>query len=459
MSQFQEIYQSKLISKRDLAGLIEPGFVVALGGFGAQPSGAIGAIGEFARDVDPLYIMSSYALEPWGLRDHPGMTILSGFHGPLERALCRERDNIFYTPIQFTDARKWTQEGVHPDFFMVRVAPMDERGNFNFSMHCSWEYRAILWLDENSPNTRIVFEVNSKLPRVFGIEEFGNNEMPVSIPDLIIEDDSPLSEFPTPAPSETEEAIAGHVAKLIEDRATIQLGIGTIPMAIGHLIADRRELGIHTEMFCEAHVDLIEAGSVTNSHKGLHDGLSVAAFALGGKRLHEWIAENPEFALAPVEEVNSTPVLARVNRMTSINSVLTVDLSGQACAHCLGPKTYSGLGGAFEFAYGSQLSAGGKSVVCLPSTTTLGDGREVSNIVAYHPLGTRITIPEHCIDWVVTEFGGVRLKLLNMEQRAQALIGIAHPKFREAMEREAGEMGLRLSRIPNLPAPPAPHKV
>jgi acyl-CoA hydrolase len=248
--------------------------------------------------------------------------------------------------------------------------------------------------------------------------------------------------------------IAAHVAALIEDRATLQLGFGTVPMMVGSLLRDRRELGIHTELLCDAHLDLIAAGSVTNQHKGLHDGLTVAAFAAGTEKLWTWIADNPEFAMLPVEEVNRADVLARVNRLVSVNSALTVDLAGQTCAHCLGPRTYSGLGGAFEFTYGAQLSPGGRSIVCLPSTTRLRDGTVVSNVVARHPAGTRITVPEHCIDWVVTEHGAARLKFLATEQRAQALIGIAHPDFRESLARDAAA-GIDLHATDGFPAPPA----
>ena len=167
--------------------------------------------------------------------------------------------------------------------------------------------------------------------------------------------------------------------------------------------------------------------------------MSIAAFAAGTTKLWSWVADNPDLALLPVEEVNSAAVLSRVRNMVSVNSALTVDLAGQTCAHCLGPRTYSGLGGAFEFTYGAQLSPGGKSIVCVPSTTRLRDGRVVSNVVARHPAGARITVPEHCIDWVVTEHGAARLKFLATEQRAQALIAITHPDFREQLAEEATE--------------------
>ena len=140
--------------------------------------------------------------------------------------------------------------------------------------------------------------------------------------------------------------------------------------------------------------------------------------------------------------------------MTSINSILTIDLSGQACAHCLGPQTYSGMGGAFEFAYGAQLSPGGKSILCLPSRTKLRDGREVSNIVPRHPAGTRITIPEHCVDWVVTEYGAVRLKFLELEWRAAALIELAHPEYRDELAEQVTAAGIDLKLVKTQRRPP-----
>jgi 4-hydroxybutyrate CoA-transferase len=226
-------------------------------------------------------------------------------------------------------------------------------------------------------------------------------------------------------------------------------------MVIGRLLAERKELGIHTELFCQSHLDLIEAGSVTNAHKGVHDGVSVGTFALGEERLYRWLADNRAFAMLPVTEINAVPVLARVRQMTSINSILTIDLSGQACAHCLSDQTYSGVGGAFEFAYGAQLSPGGKSILCLPSRARLRDGREVSNIVARHPAGARITIPEHCVDWVVTEYGAARLKFLNLNWRASALIELAHPQYRDDLYREAAACGLDLGGLTRHHRPPA----
>lgn len=455
MNEFQEKYQEKLTTKQRLVEGFNGGDSIQLGVWYGEPYGVMAAIAEHAKDIDPLYISASISTSPSEYLELPGVSCVTGFFGVNERAARAKHGNVFYVPMHFTDGNRLIRDSRPHDYFVFRVAPMDDRGQFNFSLTASWEYNAIRHIKEEGLPTKIVFEVNPNLPHVYGHESHGNNELSIDYADIIVEDDAPILNFPSETPDEREQAIAANVAPLVEDKATVQLGFGNIPMAIGRLLRDRKELGIHTEMFCDSHIDLIEAGSVTNAHKGLYDGISVATFALGTPRLHEWLTENNEFAMLPVECVNNIPVVAKVNKMTSVNSVLSVDMTGQALAHCLGPRTYSGLGGAFEFAFGSQLSPGGKSVSCLPSTTTLKDGTVVSNIVCQFQAGARITLPEHCTDWVVTEHGAARLKCLPLEQRAEALINIAHPDFREDLAREMRDAGMQLDDVGRIPEAPA----
>lgn len=451
----QESYAAKKVSGQELVGMMRPGNIVQVSIFYSQPEGALKAISQYGKDIQPLYISMVHAMGPWQAMGQPGKIVLSGFLGPFERATQKLFHNVYFTPIQFTDGQKLTQQHNKFDFFIHRGAPMDERGYFNCSTTASWEYRSMKWLRANSPNTKIVIEANPNMPRVTGIPEFGGNEVHISEIDYVLEDATPLADFTTPPPGERENKIAEIIAQLVENRSTIQLGFGNLPMAIGRKLSGHRELGIHTEMFCESHVDLIEAGAVTNSHKGIYDGISIATFALGEKRLRDFVHENKEFAIVPVEEVNDVRVVSRNKRMVSINSVLMVDMAGQACAHCIGTQTYSGVGGAFEFAYGAQMSEGGKAIACMPSTTKLKDGKVVSNVVFRYEAGTRITIPEHSVDWVVTEFGAARLKLLNMDERAAAMIELAHPNFREELSRQARDSGLRIDTLSNLRSAPS----
>ncbi len=455
MSGHQDDYSAKLISQEELVGRLQPGNFVILGTWLGQPPGILRALGRYGRHIDPLYVSLSPTVEAGEVLHEPHIRCLSSFLGVHERgAARREAAKVVYTPLQYTDAHRWVRANQPPDVLAVRVAPMDERGHFNLSLTSSWQDNAIRWFSRGAPGVKIAVEVNRNMPRVRGLPAFGNHEIHVNDVAWIVEDESPLAQYGTAEPSEADLAIANNVAALVEDRATIQLGIGTIPMVIGRLLTERKELGIHSEMFCQAHVDLIEAGSVTNAYKGLYDGVSVATFALGEDRLYRWVNENPAFAMLPVEEINAVPVLARIRKMTAINSLLNIDLSGQACAHCLEAQTYSGMGGAFEFCYGAQQSPGGKAIHCLRSTTTLSDDRQVSNIRARHPAGARISIPEHCVDWVVTEFGAVRLKFLDLEWRAAALIRIAHPKYRDELTAQAIANGLDLNQLAKHRQPP-----
>jgi len=454
MSAATELYRSRLVSYEELISKFKSGNSVALGTWMGQPHGAMRALAKFGGKIDPLYVTTAPASAAGEFLNQPNIVCFSGFLGPFERAARRDQRNVFYTPTHYSDAYQTVRANPPPDFLIVRAAPMDERGFLNLSLASSWTNDALRWWFRNSPETKIVLEVNSHTPRVCGLEQFGNNEIHISQVHFVVEDSTPLIAYSLPEPNEVERAIAANVAGLVEDGATIQFGIGSIPMGVGRLLSTRKNLGIHSELFCQSHVDLIEAGSVTNANKGLYDGVSVATFALGEEKLYRWLAENRAFAMLPVEEVNPVPVLARLRQMTSINGILNIDLSGQACAHCLGSQTFSGVGGAFEFAFGAQQSPGGKSIVCLASKTRLKDGREVSNILPRHEAGTRITLPEHCVDWVVTEYGAARLKLMNLEWRARSLIEIAHPQFRDELTRAAIENGLNFSGLARLRRPP-----
>lgn len=454
MADVQRQYDSKKMTCAELAGQFRSGDRIGFGVWYAEPYGVINAINALGDAAKGLHIACSIATCPSPyMRDHD-IVFNTAFQGAQERMARAAGQQFFYTPINYCDGLRNAEYGRPCDYHVVRVSPMDETGMFNFSMTCSSDYRVIPWLKANRPKTTIVFEVNPKLPCVPGLPEYGNNEHSVEIPDIIVEDDTDLLSFAVPEANDVEQRIAKNVANLVEDRATIQIGFGSLPMAIGASLKNHKELGIHTEMLCEAHIDLLEAGAATNAHKGLYDGLSVATFALGTARLHDWIADNPEVALIPVEEVNRPDVHPRLNKLTSVNSVLAVDMCGQTMAHCIGPETYSGLGGAFEFAYGAQMSPGGKSIVCLPSTTTKSDGSVISNIVAQFPMGTRVTTPEHVTDWVVTEYGAAHLKFLPLEDRARCLVELAHPDFREGLEREMMDAGLQLDKLGRLPARP-----
>jgi acetyl-CoA hydrolase len=241
-------------------------------------------------------------------------------------------------------------------------------------------------------------------------------------------------------PSEDTEKIAGYIAELIPDGATMQMGIGAIPDAVLKYLFEKRDLGIHTELFSDGVIDLYEAGVLTNARKTLHPGKMVAGFILGSQRLYQWVDDNPLIEMHPTEYVNDPFVIAQNDRQVAINSAIEVDLTGQVCADSIGPKFYSGVGGQLDFVYGASRSKGGVPIIALPSTTTLRDGTCISRIVAMLKPGAGVVTTRNHVRYVVTEYGVADLYGRTIRQRAQALINIAHPQFRDELRKVACEL-------------------
>jgi acetyl-CoA hydrolase len=243
-------------------------------------------------------------------------------------------------------------------------------------------------------------------------------------------------------PNEVTEKIAGHIAELIPDGATMQMGIGAIPDAVLKYLYNKKELGIHSELFSDGVMDLVEAGVVTNSRKTLHPGKIVAGFIIGTNRLYQWTDDNPLIELHPTEYVNDPFVIAQNERQVAINSAIEVDITGQVCADSIGPKLFSGVGGQLDFVYGASRSKGGVPVIALPSTATMRDGTVVSRIVVMLKQGAGVVTTRNHIRYVVTEYGVAELYGKSIRQRAQALINIAHPDFRADIKKLATELHL-----------------
>ena len=288
----------------------------------------------------------------------------------------------------------------------------------------------------------IIVEVNENMPHAFGY----NNEINVRDIDYIVEGDNPpMASLQVKAPSDVDQAIANHVVQELESGSTLQIGIGGLPSSIGSLIAhsDLKNLNIHTEMFVDAYMDLYDAGKIVNKTKlPLDYGRAVYSFAAGTERLYDFIDNNPQCCCAPIEWVNSCSNIEEIDKFISINSCLNVDIYGQACAESAGYRHISGTGGQLDFVIGAFRSNGGKSFLCLPSTKTLKDGRKVSTISPVLPPGSIITTPRSCTGYVATEYGAVNLKGKSTWKRAEMLIGIAHPDFRDELIKEAEKMGI-----------------
>jgi 4-hydroxybutyrate CoA-transferase len=241
-------------------------------------------------------------------------------------------------------------------------------------------------------------------------------------------------------PSEVTEKMAVFIAELIPDGATMQMGIGAIPDAVLKYLFEKKDLGIHTELFSDGVIDLFEAGVLTNARKTLHPGKMVAGFIIGTRRLYEWVDDNPLIELHPTEYVNDPFVIAQNERQVALNSAIEVDLTGQVCADSIGPKLYSGVGGQLDFIYGASRSKGGVPIIALPSTTTLRDGSRISRIVPMLNQGAGVVTTRNHVRYVVTEYGVADLYGLTIRQRAKCLIQIAHPEFREDLTRMARDL-------------------
>jgi acyl-CoA hydrolase len=283
-------------------------------------------------------------------------------------------------------------------------------------------------------------EVNASMPHVFGLGRYGGHRVHVSEIDCLVESERPVFELPEQPVRDEDRAIAEHVERLIDDGATLQIGIGGVPNIVAQLLAagKKGDFGIHTEMMVDGLMHLHRAGKISN-HKGVYDGFSVATFAAGSRALYDWMHRNPEVRMLPVAQVNDPSIIRLNRRMVSVNGALAVDLSGQVMADTLGPRQYSGVGGHELFVIGAHDSDGGKSVICLHSTAQV-EGRTVSTIVKHLPCGTPVSTPRHHVQYIVTEYGVANLGMLTDVERAHALVHVAHPDFRDELRAAAREM-------------------
>lgn len=311
------------------------------------------------------------------------------------------------------------------DVAVIHVSPPDEHG------YCSYGVEVGVTKAAAESAGMVIAEVNPNVPRTLG-----DSFIHVSNIDYFIEVDYRLPEVHPEPPSPIQDRIANYIAELVPDAATLQMGIGGIPDAVLRRLTNHKNLGIHTELFSDGVMEMIEAGIITNRAKNLHTGKVVAGFVLGTQKLYDYIDDNPIFEFHPTEYVNDPFVIAQNDRMVSINSAIAVDLTGQVCADSIGPRFYSGVGGQVDFVRGASRSKGGKSFIALPSTAKNGT---VSRIVPMLEPGAGVTTSRNDVRYVATEYGVADLYGRSIAERAQALINIAHPDFREQLMAYARE--------------------
>ena len=331
-----------------------------------------------------------------------------------------------FTPVRLAEIPLLFSRGVlHLDVAVIQVSPPDEHG------FCSYGVEVGVTKTAAETAKLVIAEVNPNMPRVHG-----DSFIHVNAIDYMIAVDYPLPEVPSAPANPIQEQIARHIAALIPDGATMQMGIGGIPDSVLRELGDHKDLGVHTELFADGVMDLIEAGVITCARKTLHPGKVVAGFVLGTQKLHHYIDDNPFFEFHPTEYVNDSFVIAQNDRMVSINSALEVDLTGQVCADSIGPAFYSGVGGQLDFVRGAARSKDGKTIIALPATAK---GNSISRIVPQLKPGAGVTTTRNDVHFVATEFGVADLWGRTIAQRVEALVNIAHPDFREDLLRYAGE--------------------
>jgi acyl-CoA hydrolase len=399
-----------------------------------QPFAFLHALGE-RDDWQALQVFGALLLAPFKLFTRRGVTYLSGFYGPIERGLAQAGYDVRFVVADFRRFGPLARQ-MAPRVMATAAAPPDEHGRLSLSLHAGATVEELHRCGRD-PDRMLVVEVNSRLPRTLGLPPDHPHCLHCDEVDVIVEGDEEPVALPEQDATEVERAIAAHVSRYIPDGATLQTGIGGIPSAVVELLAEGPggDYGVHSEMFTTGLMKLHLAGKITNK-KGIYDGVSIATFSLGTKQLYAWLDGQEAVRFLPVELVNEPGLIARNRRMISINGALSVDIAGQVAADTLGTRQFSGIGGHEDFVAGASFAPCGRSLICLPSTATVG-GECVSRIVATLPAGTMITTPRHQVDVVVTEHGAAELAGKTMEERAQALIAIADPALRPRLEEEA----------------------
>ena len=395
-----------------------------------QPPAFLRALGE-RQDWTDLRVYGALLAVLTELFSRQGVHYLSGFFGPLERALLGTGADIQFTPADFRRFGPLLQRQA-PRVMTTVATPPDADGWCSLSLHAGGTIDELRRAGAD-PDRLLIVEASESYPRTFGLGEHRHALHVDEIDVLINSTDEPFA-LPEGEPTDVDDAIAHHAVGCIPSGATLQVGIGAIPNQIATLLADGggADYGLHTEMFTDGCMKLHRAGKVTNDRKGQYVGVSVTTFAFGSPELYRWLDGNACVAFLPVEIVNSPEVIGANADMISINGALAVDAQGQVVADTLDGKQFSGIGGAEDFVAGAGLELADRSLICLPSTFSK-DGELRSRIVPTFGPGAVITTPRHHVDVIVTEYGVAELEGRTVRERAEALAAIAHPQFRNAL--------------------------
>jgi 4-hydroxybutyrate CoA-transferase len=430
LNNWKKLYQHKIVSAQQAVQHIKSGDRVVTGHACGEPQVLIEALVARSPEVKDVEIAHMVAMGP-AKYAQPGLEKSfrhnALFVGGTTRKAVEEKRADF-TPCFFSEIPRLFKNNILPvDVALIQVTPPDEEG------FCSYGVSADYTKTAAECAKLVIAQVNQCLPRT------GGARIHLDAIHLIVEQDEPLIELKPPKIGDVEKAIGENVASLIPDGATLQLGIGAIPDAVLLFLTDKKDLGIHSEMFSDGVVALAEAGVITNRKKTIHPGKFMATFLMGTKRLYDFVNHNPDVELQSVDYINDPYIIGQHENMISINSALQVDLMGEVNAEMIGARQFSGVGGQVDFIRGASRSLHGKSIIALPSTAS---GGKISRIACELDPGAAVTTSRNDVHYVVTEYGLADLRGKNLRERAKALIGISHPNFRDSLTMEAEEKGL-----------------
>ncbi len=427
MPNWLELYRSKIVTADKAVEAIRSGERVFLTGNCSVPRVIMEALVRRAPQLENVEIcqvltVGSAAYVSPEMAGHLRVNTL--FISDNVRAAVNE-GRADFTPCRLSEIPLLFSSGALPlDVALIHVSPPDEHGFCSFGLEVGVTKTAAAHAQV------VIAEVNPRMPRTLG-----DSFIHLSKITHIVPVEYELPELPMGQPTELTKQIGKHIADMIEDGSTLQMGIGAIPDGVLVYLRDKRHLGIHTELFSDGVIDLVEAGIITNERKTLHPGKMVAGFLLGTRRLYDFADNNPIVELHPTEYVNDPYIIRQNEKMVAINSAIEVDLTGQVCADSIGPRLYSGVGGQLDFIRGAARSRGGKPIIAMPASN-----RDLSKIVAMLKPGAGVTTSRNDVHYVVTEYGVAHLHGKTIRQRARALIDIAHPNFRAELEQKAIEL-------------------
>ncbi len=421
-------WSDRAVSADEAVTVVKSGMRLFVHGAAATPTPLLEALvrNNGLRDVT-LYHLHTAGPAPFVDPPHRDRFFsISVFAGPPVRKAIEEGAADF-VPIFLSDIPSlFLTRKVLLDVALLQLSPPDTHGN------CTLGTSVDAALAASLSARYIVAEINDRMPRTLG-----NTLVPFSKVRAFVHTSRPLHEHKCGPPSPVEDAIGEHVAALVDDGATLQMGIGAIPDAALRRLGNKHDLGVHSEMFSDGIVDLVEAGAITNRQKRVHQGRIVTSFVVGTERLYKFVHDNPLVEFHPCDRTNDTSLIRKNPAVVAINSALEIDLSGQVVADSIGFRIYSGIGGQMDFIRGAALSPGGKPIIALPSTAVGGSASRI--VPALRPGAGVVTTRGH-VHWVVTEYGSVNLFGLTLRQRAEALIGIAHPDVRGDLRRSYAEL-------------------